>query len=356
MVRAGRRRQGSERQLSARPPSPHGRGEPPLLEQGLWHPVACGTAVGGAQPLGCVLLEREVVLWRDASGGVHAFEDRCPHRGTRLSIGRVLEQGLECAYHGWCFGARGRCERIPALPEFQPAQAHAARAYEAAERYGLVWVRLAAADALPAALAGPPPFPHHGDPRLRTLVCGPYDVATSAPRVVENFLDLAHFAFVHEGSREHPRIDDYAVQMLPEAAGVLATGCRVWQPRSNVLAGEGAWVDYGYRVTGPYSAVLTKRPQAWQDYDEAIALFVQPVTQESSRAWFVLAMTAQGADDEAIRAFQDAVFAQDRPVVEAQRPRRLPLAPQAEAPCAADRLSQAYRRYLSSLGVGFGTC
>ena len=51
--------------------------------------------------------------------------------------------------------------------------------------------------------------------KLRKLNVGPYDVATSAPRIVENFLDLAHFGFVHEGwlgDRAHVALDDYRVQ------------------------------------------------------------------------------------------------------------------------------------------------
>ena len=60
-----------------------------------------------------------------------------------------------------------------------------------------------------------PPFPAWQDAALRKTLCGPYDVATSAPRIVENFLDMAHFGFVHEGwlgAREHPAIPDYRVE------------------------------------------------------------------------------------------------------------------------------------------------
>ena len=67
-------------------------------------------------------------------------------------------------------------------------------------------------------------------------------------------------------------------------------------------------------------------------------------------------MTDFASTDEAMQGFQDAVFGEDRPVVESQRPRRLPLDPKAELHCAADKASAAYRRYLRRTGVSFGTC
>src|SRR5256885_16533311 len=68
----------------------------------------------------------------------------------------------------------------------------------------LVWVRLATGEELSAvpalaALAALPAFEAEADAHLRKLNCGPYDVAASAPRIIENFLDMSHFGFVHEG-------------------------------------------------------------------------------------------------------------------------------------------------------------
>ena len=56
-----------------------------------------------------------------------------------------------------------------------------------------MWVGLAADGEVE-----PPVFGAEDEPRLRKVNCGPYDVATSAPRIVENFLDMAHFGYVHE--------------------------------------------------------------------------------------------------------------------------------------------------------------
>lgn len=329
-----------------------------MIERSHWHPVAQSTDLGEA-PLGAVLLEHELVLWRDADGLVRAWSDACPHRGARLSHGRVRRADgaalLECPYHGWRFEASARCTHVPALPAFVPPDTHRAVAHEAVERYGLIWVRLAPGDVdLPA-------FAAEADARLRKVGCGPYDVASSAPRIAENFLDLAHFGFVHPGSlgsAERPEIGDYEVVDTP--TGLLATGCRAFQPQSSIHATGGALVDYTYEVVGPYTVVLGKRPEAStvpiEDFRESIALFICPITPETSRVWIRMAMTDFDSSDESMRAFQDAVFAEDRPIVEHQRPRRLPLDPRAELHCAADRASAAYRRHLRRLGIGFGTC
>jgi phenylpropionate dioxygenase-like ring-hydroxylating dioxygenase large terminal subunit len=101
--------------------------------------------------------------------------------------------------------------------------------------------------------------------------------------------------------------------------------------------------------------VLRKAPDAQAGYRESIALFVCPLEPEASRVWFRMAVPEQQSSDAQLREFQDRIFAQDRPVLESQRPRRLPLTG-GEVHSAADRASAAYRRYLEGLGITFGVC
>ena len=322
-----------------------------MNEATLWHPVADAASLGGT-PLAMRLLGQDLVLWRDERGGVRVFEDRCPHRGTRLSLGRVVAHegraSLECPYHGWRFAGDGRCVLIASQPGFSPPASHGACVHEAQLALDLVWVRLEPGD------TPRPAFAAEDDPQLRKLLCGPYDVETSAGRIVENFLDLSHFGFVHEGwlgARDAAAMPDYRVE--PSATGFVASGCRAWQPQSNRLSTGGSWVDYRYELTGPFSAVLTKLPQAQDGYRDEIALFVCPVDEERSRVWFRLAVTDSASSDEELRAFQHTIFTQDQPVLESQRPKRLPLGA-GEVHCAADRSSAAYRRFLRERGIRFG--
>lgn len=336
------------------------------IERQHWHPVAGAAEVTG-EPLAALLLEQPLVLWRDASGAIQAWADQCPHRGARLSLGRVCAGRLECPYHGWQFDASGQCVQVPALPAFEPPASHRAQVFQAHERHGLVWVCLETGE--PASAPPLPQFAAEDDAALHKLNCGPYAVATSAGRIVENFLDMAHFGFVHEGwlgMRQLPHgvaghateIPPYQVEATPQ--GLRATGCQAWQPRSSVHATAAALVDYTYEVTAPFAAVLTKVPPthsvALPAFRESIALFICPLTPETSRVWFRLAVADAAPDEVALRAFQDTIFLQDKPVLESQSPRRLPLTPRAELHTAADKASVAYRRHLSQLGITFGVC
>jgi phenylpropionate dioxygenase-like ring-hydroxylating dioxygenase large terminal subunit len=320
-----------------------------LTESSFAHPVLDAAALGEA-PVGVRLLGGDWVLWRDAQGTPRAAPDRCPHRGTRLSMGRVCEGEIECPYHGWRFAGDGRCTTIPALPAFTPPASHGLATVALTEAHGLLWLQPDG--------GGPvlPRFDGEADAKLRKLNVGPYDVATSAPRIVENFLDLAHFGFVHEGwlgARTHVELAEYRVE--PTAHGFVATGCRAWQPQSNRLSTEGSWVDYRYELVAPYCAVLTKLPQQQGGYRDEIALFASPVDPEHTRVWFRMALTDFDSTDEQIRGFQHTIFTQDQPVLESQQPKRLPLSG-GEVHCAADRSSAAYRRFLTERGITFGVC
>lgn len=320
----------------------------------LWHPVVAADALVTGALVAVRLLSQDLVLWRDESGAPQVLADRCPHRGTRLSLGRLVDGHVECPYHGWQFATGGRCVRIPATPAFKPPAGHAACAFEACEKQGLVWVRLASSD------SPVPPLDAEGDPRFRKLLCGPYAVAASAPRIVENFLDIAHFGFVHEhwlGDRGHTELADYHI--VPTPQGFAATGCRAWQPRSNLLSGQGSWVDYRYELTAPYTAQLIKLAEAQASGSEpgdVIALCVCPVDPESSIVWFRLAVTDFASSDDALRAFQHAIFTQDQPILESQCPKTLPVYSALEVHHSADRASAAYRRFLRERNITFGTC
>jgi phenylpropionate dioxygenase-like ring-hydroxylating dioxygenase large terminal subunit len=348
-----------------------------MIEKQLWHPVIASTLLRDA-PVGVELLGEAVVLWREpghdgGQGVVHAWTDRCPHRGARLSLGRVLHHvrgaRLECPYHGWQFAgdaaavqtdsACARCVHVPAAPEFVPPAGHGATAFEARELCGLVWVRLMRPDlSVPDGLAAPPVFEPWYDSAWRQLLCGPYDVHTSAPRLVENFLDLSHFGFVHEGwlgARSHAQVETGQVE--EGADGLVANACKAWQPRAYAAAEGGAWVGYRYSVPHPFAAILRKDAAEGDPVSNAIALFLRPDGDERCTAWFAMATLGDLADDEELREFQDAVFAQDRPVLESQMPKRLPIGKEGlvrEVHGPADRMSSAYRRYLQRLGITVG--
>ncbi len=85
-----------------------------------------------------VLNGAELALWRDHDCHVHLWEDRCPHRGMRLSFGFVRANRLTCLYHGWEFGGDSGCKRIPAHPDLDPPATLCATRFPVAERFGMI--------------------------------------------------------------------------------------------------------------------------------------------------------------------------------------------------------------------------
>lgn len=318
-----------------------------------WHPVAFSDQLLASQHQAIQLLDEELVLWRSADGRVMAWDDRCPHRGAKLSLGKVVDDRLACPYHGWRFDGAGRCTLKPAQPSLPVPAEPMTQAFQVQERHGLVWVCL-----------GTPhrdviPYEEFTDDRLRNIMAGPYDVAACAPRVVENFIDMAHFGFVHDGilgDASTTEIPEYTVEDFIDGSGqpgVRATGMRVTQPQANLQANGPADVEYGYRISRPLSAILTKQIVG-SDLAEAITLFIQPMREEFSRVWMIFSGVRSPEPDEAVRRFQDTVFAQDKPILESQRPKRLPLHMRAEQAQRADLLSAHYRRYLRYAKLTYG--
>ena len=317
-----------------------------MIEDAAWWPVA-GVEELGSSPLPVRLLGQPLALWRSQMGQVSVLADRCPHRGAQLSMGRVCGESLQCPYHGWRFDSKGRCVGIPAQPGFEPPLSSAARVHSVREAHGLWWVALGQPVQDPPALVGLP---------QRRLLYGPFDVATSAPRAVENFLDTAHFAFVHEGflgDPGHPEVPPYEVSHTHDGRPVIEN-YRAWQPRASASAQGSAWVEYRYEVLSPYAALLSKQGQGGGPQDSYV-IWACPQTPGSCRLWFAQYTSDAHTPDEVLRDFQVAIFAQDQPVLESQQPKELPLSG-GEAMSAADRLSAAYRRYLVASGITFGVC
>src|SRR5262249_127611 len=77
-----------------------------------WYLICRATDVG-TRPLRLTRLGRDIVLWRDASGGINAVDDFCPHRGARLSLGHVVPEGLACAHPGLTVDGRGVVVSVP---------------------------------------------------------------------------------------------------------------------------------------------------------------------------------------------------------------------------------------------------
>jgi phenylpropionate dioxygenase-like ring-hydroxylating dioxygenase large terminal subunit len=109
------------------------------LQAGVWYAIAAEHDLPKDHVYRTMLGGHELAAWRSTDGGVHVWEDRCPHRGVRFSLGEVVGDELRCQYHAWRFGKTGACTFIPAQPDLKvPRTIHAA-VWPVALSAGLVW-------------------------------------------------------------------------------------------------------------------------------------------------------------------------------------------------------------------------
>lgn len=110
-----------------------------------WLPIGLSQTLAPGAVVPVVLDGRDLALWRGPDGTAHAWPDRCPHRGMRLSFGFVRGDALACIYHGWQYAGSGQCVYVPAQPEFKPGAKICVTGFACQEASGLIWAALDAA-------------------------------------------------------------------------------------------------------------------------------------------------------------------------------------------------------------------
>ncbi|QCP52312.1 aromatic ring-hydroxylating dioxygenase subunit alpha [Trinickia violacea] len=158
-----------------------------------WYVAAFAHEVRADAPLARTLLDRPVVLYRDAAQRAIALDDRCPHRFAPLSKGRIVEGVLECPYHGLRFDATGQCVHNPHGDGRVPAGAKA-RAYPSVERDGAIWFWPGDPQQADASLL--PSF-DFVDPGKNLTHTGYLLTRAHYQLSADNLLDLSHFQFLH---------------------------------------------------------------------------------------------------------------------------------------------------------------
>ncbi len=313
-----------------------------------WYAVARSSELD-AGPVGVTLLGEPLVLWCDPAGDVVAAPDRCPHREAPLSAGTVTDGELTCCYHGWCFGEGGACVRIPSADPATPIPpaAHLST-HRCQEAYGLVWV-------CPGEPAGPLPcLAQEHDPRFRRINTEGEIWAASTTRMVDNFLDIAHFPWVHAGTfggAQEPRVDHIDLEDLGDGWFGYVYEVDAGNPAEAVaVTGSEAGVVHRWMSTGFHLPFTVRSTIRYQDGLEHILLLVStPVDDLTS--WFTFVVWRNddfSVDPEEIIAFDRAIGAEDKAMLE-QVPGTLPLARTGLVSVQADKPSVAWRRQLAEL-------
>ncbi len=321
----------------------------------FWHPVMYAADLGD-KPAQVFLMDEQLAIVR-MGGEVRAFADLCVHRGTALSLGRVEGDQLRCAYHGWTYGPDGACTSIPARFGMSIPTKARLRRYQAAEKCGLIWVCLEAEPVYPL-----PEFPELDDPAYRVVSMPAYEWKVGSARRVENYVDFAHFAWVHDGllgDHTRPEVPDHEVW---REGAELRMRIDVIQPPSGGatkgLGPEGGDVRAGsqYRIFIPYTIWLHQSLNNDPDYNFVLFMAASPVSQKRTRAFTFIARSHDlEGDDQKYIDFQELIVSQDKPVAESQRPEELPVDLSAELHVkGVDRVSVEYRTWLIEIANRFG--
>lgn len=321
-----------------------------------WHPVAVAAELGEA-PMGITLLDQPVVLVR-FDGGVRAYTDVCVHRGAALSLGWREDDGcLRCPFHGWKYEPEsGQVVEIPSQPDAPIPSRAKLTDHHCVEHIGLIWV------ALEEPVTEPPQFPAWDDDRFRAVVCPPYDWNCHASRRVENFLDFAHFAWVHPGTlgdRDHPEVPDHEVSIDGDVLKIVQPRP---EPRNDSvktggLDADAEHTDDGrvmsmmyYEAFAPLAAHLRQELPGNREY--AVFLSASPIDDHTTRTFWHVARTYDlDQGDDAFITFQQDVVEQDRAIVESQRPEKIPPEVVAELHVRDDKVSLAWRRLIGDLAA-----
>jgi phenylpropionate dioxygenase-like ring-hydroxylating dioxygenase large terminal subunit len=313
-----------------------------------WHPVAWALEVGRS-PYTTVLLGERLVIWR-VGGTIVAAPDRCPHRGTALSLGAVQGQHLVCPYHGWHFDAAGMCRKVPQMTTETPIPGRTRlETYSCEERYGLIWV------ALEPPRFDIPAFPEWLDRAYRHVRCEPYTWSTSAGRMMENFTDFGHLGYLHNGllgSRDDLVVAPHRVRQIGRE---LHYEISISVPNTNDRFAVTDLTEECGRQTNSYVLSLPFTLRLRCQYEDSGAyrtLFfaVQPRSETESTGYCYQSRNFDlAAEDAPFAEFQELLARQDKPIVESQLPKELPLEATAELQLPFDRVAIAYRRALRDL-------
>jgi phenylpropionate dioxygenase-like ring-hydroxylating dioxygenase large terminal subunit len=205
-----------------------------MFLRNYWYVAAFSHEVG-REPLARTLLGEPVVLFRLEDGRVAALQDRCAHRLMPLSKGRVVNDTLQCCYHGLTYDSSGACVHIPR--QEAPPAGFSIRSYPAAERYGAVWLWMGESRlADPSRIFECSLLDPSGSDGMRIY----FHVKANYMFINDNLADLLHIGFLH-----NPAVNTASPVPSSSAIGndYLQHGTIDVQAEGDRIAADWTWQD-----------------------------------------------------------------------------------------------------------------
>jgi vanillate O-demethylase monooxygenase subunit len=315
----------------------------------MWYPIALEEEVGDG-PIAKQLLDINLVIARLDDAYVVA-KDLCVHRGAPLTEGWVKGSCLVCPYHGYEYAADGRCTRVPSDPGWNIPAKIRLETYRHTVKYGLIWV----------CLRGEPRNrlptwePEADNPEYLRFTMGPEIWDCSAGRAIENFIDNAHFSFVHRNSfGDESRAEQGSVYDFKEDAHsmTMVFDYLAENPSDSPIADASELQRKMHRTLFlPFCTRTCIQYPGGREH--IIHINIAPISARRSQ---LIVVFTRNFDREVpvskLLAWEQKILGEDRVMIEKQKPEEIPLAVSSEVHAKADKASIAFRRWLKNAGLG----
>src|SRR5690348_8200450 len=303
------------------------------------------------------ILDQPVVFYRGESGQIVALDNRCCHRGAKLSQGRIEGDCVRCMYHGLKFDPTGKCVQIPGQDRIPPQLG--VKSYPLVEKQHCMWIWMG-----DPALADPDKIldiPYLDDAKWKGIPAYLH-YTSNYLLIVDNLSDFAHLAFVHTNTLGGT--EEYAYVTKPVVVEKQERGFRVerWHMNSEsppfhkrVIPDKDARVDRRNHVImlvpGIFYMETTFAP-AGQGAKEGNlenareyrnCQYMTPETERSTHFFWAYLNNFEGDDPNVSRSLLKSLiegFMEDKAIIERQQktleedPSFQPLAILADAPLA----------------------
>lgn len=159
-----------------------------------WYAILDSREVVGNKVTMVERLGYKLALWRDVKSDVHCIYDVCCHRGASLSLGKIVDNHLECPFHGFLYNGSGEVTLIPANGKAAKVpDEFKVNSYIVKEKAGLIFMWYGDSEKVSTNIDF---FNELEDGFGYSTLKDVWDVHYS--RAIENQLDAVHVPFVHK--------------------------------------------------------------------------------------------------------------------------------------------------------------
>ena len=157
------------------------------------------------KPAGVKIIGKHIVVFKTSDGQLKALDGRCPHRFAPFSEGKIINDHLQCPYHGLEFSSDGKCALNPHGDGVIPPRADL-RSSPVTVRNRAIFVWMGDPEKADKRLLPSPENWAEVDTHYKTGV-GQLTINANYQLVIDNLLDGTHAAYLHPTTLANPMED-----------------------------------------------------------------------------------------------------------------------------------------------------